>query len=78
MEAELTEYRLEDALIKRVLLETARHVIVLADSSKFGRVTFAHVGVITDIDTLITDFRAPADDLQRLRALGAEVIVVEY
>lgn len=74
VEKGLTEYNLEDTRVKRAAMASARRRVVLADASKIGRVTFATVAPLADVDVLVTD--APADDpLPRaLTDLGAEVV----
>jgi DeoR/GlpR family transcriptional regulator of sugar metabolism len=75
LEAGLTEYNLEDALVKRPLLETAHQKIVVADGSKFGRTTFVSIGPLSAIDTVITDETAPKDMVQALQDLGIQVTI---
>ena len=77
LEAGLTEYNLEDAIVKRHLLKNARQVIIVSDSSKFGRTTFASVGPISIIDTIITDTSAPVNIVKSLKEMGIEVVQVE-
>jgi DeoR/GlpR family transcriptional regulator of sugar metabolism len=73
----LTEYNLEDALVKKPLLKTARQKIVVAEGKKLGRSVFATIGPITDIDTIITDITASEDQVRSIRDIGIEVIVVQ-
>ena len=73
----LTEYNLEDALVKRTLLASARQRILVADGSKFNRVVFAAVCPLSYLDTIITDRSAPDDALDALREAGIEVIVAD-
>jgi DeoR/GlpR family transcriptional regulator of sugar metabolism len=73
----LTEFNLEDALVKQSWLRSARQRIVVADSSKFGQITFASVGPLSAIDTLVTDRDIPKDFLQALRRQGIKVIVAD-
>ncbi len=77
LEEGLTEYNLEDAMVKQALLRSAQQKIAVIDSSKFGRVTFASVGPPTAVDIIITDADAPPDMLAALRDLGVQVIVAE-
>ena len=49
--------------------------IVVADGSKIGRAALARMAECDQIDMLITDESADADELDRLRALGIEVVV---
>jgi DeoR/GlpR family transcriptional regulator of sugar metabolism len=71
----LTEFNLEDSRIKKVLLEQAREKIIVADGSKFGKITFAHVGPLTAVDKIITDSSAPQHLVEEIRAAGVKVII---
>ena len=77
LEDGLTEYNLEDAMVKKPLIQNAHQRIVAADSSKIGRTTFTSIAPLSMVDTLITDSHIPAETLGRLEALGIEVLVVE-
>jgi DeoR/GlpR family transcriptional regulator of sugar metabolism len=76
LEDGLTEYNLEDALVKKALIRNARQRIVVVDSSKFGRNTFAAVAPLSIIDTIITDSGLQPEIQQQLRAQGIEVLIV--
>lgn len=73
--AGLTTPTLEEAATKAKMIAAARLAVVLADSSKFGVVTFARVAGLDEVDLVITDERAPTSELQLLRAAGVEVAV---
>jgi DeoR family galactitol utilization operon repressor len=60
----------------RRMSEQARQTIVLADSSKLGRVGFAHIMPASLIDILITDAGAPAAEIDGLRKKGVDVRLV--
>lgn len=72
-EAGLTEYNLDDARVKRAAVEVARRVVVVADSSKLGRVAFARICPLSRVDILVTDQSAPADSLAAIAELGVTV-----
>jgi DeoR/GlpR family transcriptional regulator of sugar metabolism len=74
--AGLTDFNVEDAEIKRVLVESARKVVVLADSTKVGQETFAHIADLQAVDVIITTDDADPDALDRLRGSGPEVVTV--
>ena len=76
VEAGCTEYSLDDARVKRAALACVRRCIVVADSSKLGKVTFAQVCPLDRVDLLITDGGAAKDDLAALEAERVEVVVV--
>jgi DeoR/GlpR family transcriptional regulator of sugar metabolism len=75
LENGLTEYNLEDALVKRPLIENAHQRIIVADSSKLGRTTFASVGPLSMVDVLITDSGATEEFVSGLEAAGVQVVI---
>lgn len=72
-EAGFTTPSLEEAAVKAALIRAAREVVVLADSSKLGQVSFAHVAALGEVDLLITDEEAPEPTLRALRQAGLRV-----
>ncbi|GAB6876904.1 DeoR/GlpR family DNA-binding transcription regulator [Thermaerobacter litoralis] len=75
LEAGLTTPTLAEAETKRAMMRAAREVVLLADHSKLGRVTFAHVADLKEVDRLITDSGAPPQFVSQLRESGLEVHV---
>jgi DeoR/GlpR family transcriptional regulator of sugar metabolism len=71
----LTEYNPDDARVKRAAISAARRTIVLADSSKLGRVAFSTVAPLSFVDVLVTD--APADHPMVLEIAAAGVEITE-
>jgi DeoR/GlpR family transcriptional regulator of sugar metabolism len=76
-EAGLTEYNLEDTLVKKAMIASAEQVIVVADSSKLGETCFASVSPLSVVDTLVTDANAPPEIIELLRARDIEVIFAQ-
>jgi len=66
-----------EAALKRSILERAGCVIVLADSSKLGRVAVQSVTDLDAADTLATDSAAPADELDSIRGVPCLIYVAE-
>jgi DeoR family transcriptional regulator of aga operon len=62
-----TTYHEMEAQTDRNFLDRSRRSVVIADSSKIGRVTFARIVALTQIDDIITDTDA---DIELLRELG--------
>lgn len=58
------------------MLAHATRRVIIADSTKIGKISLEHVGDITEIDIIITDDNAPEDQIQRMRALGVQVTLV--
>lgn len=71
--AGITEYSVEQAGTKKVIIEQARQKIVLADHTKFGKIFLASVCPITSIDTIITDSGLATDIADRYRHTGVKL-----
>ncbi|NEE40712.1 alkaline phosphatase, partial [Streptomyces sp. SID7982] len=64
------------AEIDRVMLEQAEHTIVVADSSKLGRVRQAKIADTASVDTVVTDSHASASLVAALRRAGVNTTMV--
>lgn len=60
----ITTHHEPEAQLNRKMVEAARRVIAVTDSSKFGRVCLHRIIDISEIDDLVTDAEAP-DYIQR-------------
>jgi DeoR family transcriptional regulator of aga operon len=49
---------------------------VIADSSKIGKVTFARICTVSDVDNIITDRGVTGEQLRSLSNAGAQVTTV--
>lgn len=72
----LTTHHDVEANTNRALIDRAPHVVVVADSSKVGRVTFARICGLDRVDELITDDNASADVLEALKHAGVKTVIV--
>lgn len=70
-----TDFNLEDAQVKRVMVSVALRRVVLADHTKIGQQRFAHVAAFDEINTLITDSLADRRLLRQIESAGVDVIV---
>lgn len=75
LEAGLTTPTLAEAETKQAMIRAAREVVVLADHTKLGRVTFAHVAALQEVHRLVTDAGAPPQFVEQLREAGLDVQV---
>ena len=71
----LTTHDSVEARTNAVLLERAGRVIVVADSSKFGRVLPGRIGGVEAASIVVTDSGADAATVSELRARGIEVVI---
>lgn len=67
---------IEEAHLNEVMIEISNEVVLLSDSSKFKKRSFAFICGLQKIQTVITDAGIEADDRQRLEDAGLEVIIV--
>jgi DeoR family transcriptional regulator of aga operon len=71
----MTPHLLEARLNSR-MLEIARSVVAVGDSSKIGRRSLSVIARIEQIDQIITDAGVPDEMVDALRARGAQVVLV--
>ncbi len=76
LEQGLTTTDPNEAFTKRMVMEHAEQVFLLADSSKLGKVAFAHSGGVDDVNVLITDKAADKDLCRKLQKQSVNVIRV--
>jgi DeoR family transcriptional regulator of aga operon len=72
----LTTPNLLEAKVNRTMMEVARVVVVVCDSSKFGRRSLSSIAPLSAIDRLITDRGIRRQDLAALNKAGVQVTVV--
>jgi len=72
----ISDYHQADSRVKRAASNRADRVIVAADRSKLGRVTFTSIAALSEIDVLITDGDPQHPALVAARAAGVDVICV--
>lgn len=66
-----------EAEASRAIAARARRVIVAADSTKLGRVTFAQICRLADIDVLVTDRTVEPGMADELSDAGVELVVAD-
>jgi DeoR/GlpR family transcriptional regulator of sugar metabolism len=66
---------LEEASMIAAMIGAARRTIVLADSTKLGKHSFAQIGPLTSIQLLVTDSEPPSELRTALEDAGAEIVL---
>ncbi|HOW30236.1 MAG TPA: transcriptional repressor AgaR [Bacteroidales bacterium] len=66
---------MEEAYLNQIMIDIAREVIVVTDSSKFHRKSLAFICANDRIDTVVTDSGISDEDKKRLEDAGIQVIV---
>ena len=73
----ITDYIVDEAILRGQVIKNAQQVILVGDHSKFGVRAVCKVCALEDVDVLITDDKAPRDLLDKLRDRGIKVITVK-
>ena len=63
--------------MKQEAIKAASRVIVLADASKIGKIAFASVAGLKDVDILVTNAAPSSDEIKKIKRAGIDVIHVE-
>lgn len=73
----ITTPNLVEAETKRKMIQSAKQVVLLADHSKLGKVAFAKVAELSEINKLIIDQEVPESVINSLKNLGMDVYTAE-
>jgi DeoR family deoxyribose operon repressor len=73
----LTTYFYYEADIKREMIRSARQIILVTDSTKFGKISITHFAGLDEIDTVITDDGIPEEYRKVLAERGIELVVAD-
>jgi len=76
-DAGLTEYNIDDAVIKQSLIKNAKEVIVVADSSKFDKIAFSFVAGFDSVKYLISDKLPSGKLLDTLNKFNIKILTKE-
>jgi DeoR family transcriptional regulator of aga operon len=71
-----TSLETDEALVYRKMLKQTKEVVIVADSSKLGKVSPAIICPATEIHTLITDTGASPEQISAFERQGTRVVRV--
>ncbi|KQC30725.1 transcriptional repressor AgaR [Flagellimonas eckloniae] len=66
---------IEEASLNQVMIDIAKEVILVADSSKFQRRSLAFICPLDKIDIVVTDEKISKEDLKKLEEVKIKVII---
>ncbi|MDR1666550.1 MAG: DeoR/GlpR family DNA-binding transcription regulator [Bacteroidales bacterium] len=72
----LTTSNIAEAHLNQAMIRASQKVIVLADSSKFGKKGFGRICDISQVHTIITDKNTPLNFVHAFQERGIDVILV--
>lgn len=76
IERGITTPTIEKAEVKKQIIESSEKVILVTDSSKFGRTSFAKICSIDELDLVITDDNIDKKILEELKSLQINIELV--
>jgi Transcriptional regulators of sugar metabolism len=75
LDAGITDYVVEEANLRRHLLERSQATVAVTDNSKFGVVAMNRICDVSALHTLVTDQNADARMLAAIREKGVNVVL---
>jgi DeoR/GlpR family transcriptional regulator of sugar metabolism len=75
IEQGMTNDYLPETMTDRAILEIAQQVIIVADHTKFGRVSTVFVAPVTAAHIIVTDSGLASDTIAGLEELGIQIVV---
>jgi DeoR/GlpR family transcriptional regulator of sugar metabolism len=72
---ELTYPGYSDLAVKKAMIDAAKEIYLLADSTKFGVASFASLGVMDYVDAIVTDDGIGEETRKQLDALDVKLII---
>jgi len=67
---------LPEIMTDRAIMSIGRQVVIVADHSKFGRISSVLVAPVNSADVIVTDTSTPSDCFEKLMELGLHVMIV--
>ena len=76
MDYGLSTSSMEEAQLNKMMIDSAQKIIVLTDSSKFGKKSFARICSLEKIDQIITDKNIHQSMIKKTEEKGIKIIAV--
>ena len=73
----VSEFRYETAQLRKTIIDKAKKVTLLVDSSKFGADRFSVVCPLSKVTTIITDTGIPDSYAEKITQMGIELIIAK-
>jgi len=72
----MTEFNMEDALVKQAMLRSAKDISLVVDSSKFGHVAFAAIAPLQATNRIITDHDLSHEMARKIENMDIDLLLV--
>lgn len=74
----ITDFRMAEVGIAQAMLKAAKTKVVVADHTKFGRISCMNLCGLSEIDYILTDEQMTGDLLDQYRSSGVQVLTPEH
>lgn len=71
----ISTFYYQEAEICKKMIQRAHRTVIAADYTKLGRNAFAEIDSLRSVDAIVTNDRASAKDIKKLKAKGIEIIL---
>jgi len=73
----LLDFDFREVQVARAIIGNARHVILVADATKFERAAPVRIGHLSDVDTLVTNGAVPTSIRELCGEAGIRLLEIE-
>ena len=73
----VTDQDMREVEVKQAMMRSAREVILVCDSSKWGKVNLVRTADWSQIQRIVTDDLIPPEAVDALQGLGVDVVTPE-
>ncbi|MGH4125814.1 MAG: DeoR/GlpR family DNA-binding transcription regulator [Clostridium sp.] len=73
----ISDFNMQEAVIRKTIIERSREIFVLADSSKFGRDVTINIAPISKINYIITDSNLSKSTINNFNKFKSKIIIAE-
>ncbi|WP_439240176.1 DeoR/GlpR family transcriptional regulator [Lonepinella sp. BR2474] len=75
LDGSLLDYDFHEVQVKRAMMESSRHTLLVSDHSKFHRRAMVKLGNLTELDYFVTDDLLPQSISERLSESNVQVVL---
>lgn len=75
LEKGITGFGIAESEVRTKMIDSAKEVIVVSDSSKLGKISLISTAPLSKINKLITDWHAKPEQINQLKDQGIEVLI---
>lgn len=73
----ISDYNIEESLVRKKIIERSKEIILVADHSKFGFDAFMHVCPIESIDIIVTGKDLSQEIISEFQELNVQLVLAE-